>query len=846
MAVESLASIVAGEAVTSGELLEVHNPWNGDLVGTVVKAGAEQLELAIASGTAEQKPLTRYERATVLRRARGMLEERREEIARNICAESGLCMRETHYEVGRTLDVLEFAAMEALCDDGQIFSCDLTAQGKARKIFTVREPVKLVAAITPFNHPLNQVAHKISPAITCGAPVILKPSDKTPMTAIRFANLLFEAGLPGPMLSVLLGDIDAVVTPLIQDERVELVAFTGSVAIGKHIARIAGYKKLCLELGGNSPLIVLDDADLDLAVTLAAEGCFRNSGQRCTAVKRLLIHERVVEASTGKFVERAKTYTCGDPADPNTLVGTVIDEAAAKHLESVVREAVANGAEVLLGGNRRMAQFEPTVMSNVSRQSRMVVQESFGPLAPILTIEDLDDAIKLANGTAYGLSAGIVTDSLSAATRAVKEIRTGTVNVNEVPGYRIESSPLWRGERFWPRHQRGCHRNDEIHDEQQDVLNSLVMDDDENPYLLLTPGPLSTTPSVKRVMMRDWCTWDDDYNVGIVQVIRKKLVQIATAAVDREDRFTTVLMQRSGTFSVESVIGSVIPADGKLLVLANGAYGQRLAKIAARLKISLQVQDSGETSPPDGLLLEKALADDKSITHVALVHGETTTGMLNPLDGIAAAVKSAGRILIVDAMCTFGGVPVDVDQLGIDFIISSANKCIQGVPGFGFIVAKRESLLATEGRARSLSLDLFDQWKTMEEWSGKWRFTSPTHTVRAFAQALEELDEEGGVMARHQRYTQNQRVLTEGMAALGFRSLCPADFQSPIITAFHYPETTKFEFKRFYTLLKQKGFVIYPGKVTDVNTFRIGTIGDVDEQAIRELLEAIEECQYWV
>jgi 2-aminoethylphosphonate-pyruvate transaminase len=370
------------------------------------------------------------------------------------------------------------------------------------------------------------------------------------------------------------------------------------------------------------------------------------------------------------------------------------------------------------------------------------------------------------------------------------------------------------------------------------------MMDNENPYLLLTPGPLSTTPSVKRVMMRDWCTWDDDYNVGIVQVIRKKLVELATNA---PEAYTSVLMQGSGTFSVESVIGSVIPEDGKLLVLANGAYGQRLAKIAARLKIALEIQDSGEVLPPDAELLKQTLSKNPSITHVALVHGETTTGMLNPLQEIAATVKAAGRVIIVDAMCTFGGVPVDVDQVGIDFIISSANKCIQGVPGFGFIIANRESLQATEGNARSLSLDLFDQWKTMEAGSGgKWRFTSPTHTVRAFAQALVELEEEGGIAARYERYTQSQRVLSDGMKELGFQGLLPDSLQSPIITAFHLPESPDFEFKRFYTLLKERGFVIYPGKVSDVNTFRIGTIGDVDEQAIKKLLEAVKACQYWV
>ncbi|MGY8689598.1 MAG: aldehyde dehydrogenase family protein, partial [Verrucomicrobiales bacterium] len=366
-------SYVAGESVDSGRVLDVFYPYNGELSGTVACANAEHLERAIARGYGPQEPLTRYQRAEILRAARTLLEARREEFANLIRSEAGLCQRETLYEVGRTLDVLEFAAMEALRDDGQVFSCDLTAQGKARKIFTLREPLKLVAAITPFNHPLNQVAHKLAPAIACGAPMILKPSDKTPLTAIRFVELLYEAGLPGSMLSVLLGDVNEVVTPLIQDERVEMVAFTGSVAIGKHIASISGYKKLCLELGGNSPLIVLEDADLDLAVTLAAEGSFRNSGQRCTAVKRLLIHEAILEDFTKGFVERASEYACGDPADLETRVGTVIDEQAAARLGDVVKEAVSDGAEVLLGGEPKGALFPPTVVANVQRHSKMVV-----------------------------------------------------------------------------------------------------------------------------------------------------------------------------------------------------------------------------------------------------------------------------------------------------------------------------------------------------------------------------------------------------------------------------------------------------------------------------------------
>lgn len=437
-----LPSYLAGRPYASGRRLEVRYPYTGEVIGSVATIGASELETTIATTLAGGEPLSRYQRHEILDRARRMLLERRDEFADLIRLESGLCMRETTYEVGRAQDVLQFASMEALRDDGQIFSCDVSPQGKNRKIFTLREPLRLVAAITPFNHPLNQVAHKIAPAIAAGAPMLLKPSEKTPLTAIRFAELLYAAGLPGWMLSVFVGGVEDVIEPLIRDDRVELVTFTGSVKIGKRIASIAGYKKLCLELGGNSPLIVLEDADLDLAVTLGAEGSYRNSGQRCTAVKRLLIHEHIAEEFTERFVAKTKEYICGDPADPETRVGTVIDEPAAQLLEERVRKAVAQGAKVLTGGERRGALLAPTVIADVPRDAEMVVQESFGPLSPILRVRDLQDAIQLANGTAYGLSTGVVTNNMSAAIECIKRIRTGTVNVNQIPGFRIESSPF--------------------------------------------------------------------------------------------------------------------------------------------------------------------------------------------------------------------------------------------------------------------------------------------------------------------------------------------------------------------------------------------------------------------
>ncbi len=434
-----LPCYVAGKEI-GNEPLDVLYPYTGEITGRVRQVDRAGLEQALT--VTKPVEMSRWERHEVLSKARALLADRAEEFAQLIRSESGLCMRETRYEVGRAQDVLQFAAMEALRDDGQIFSCDVSPQGKARKIFTLREPLQLVAAITPFNHPLNQVAHKLAPAIAAGAPVILKPSEKTPLTALRLTELLYESGLPPQMLSTIVGSVDEVVTPLIKDDRVELVSFTGSVSVGKHISVTAGYKKLCLELGGNSPLIVLDDADLDLAVTLAAEGCFRNSGQRCTAVKRLLIHEAVLDEFTEAFVAKITEYPCGDPTDDATRVGTVIDEPAAKLLEERVGKAVASGARVLAGGNRTGALLEPTIIADVTRDAEMVVAESFGPLAPILPVKDFDDAIELANSTAFGLSSGVLTQDMKQAIAAVKRIRTGTVNINAIPGYRIESSPF--------------------------------------------------------------------------------------------------------------------------------------------------------------------------------------------------------------------------------------------------------------------------------------------------------------------------------------------------------------------------------------------------------------------
>jgi 2-aminoethylphosphonate-pyruvate transaminase len=362
----------------------------------------------------------------------------------------------------------------------------------------------------------------------------------------------------------------------------------------------------------------------------------------------------------------------------------------------------------------------------------------------------------------------------------------------------------------------------------------------ENPYLLLTPGPLSTTKSVKATMLRDWCTWDDDYN-RIVQDVRSRLVALATP----EPGYTAVLMQGSGTFSVEATIGSVVPREGKILVIANGHYGDRIALITHVLRIPTLLLDFGEVGFPDLDRVESALESHPDVTHVAVVHCETTTGMLNPVADISRLAKAHGKTTLVDAMSSFGGIPLDAAATGADYLISSANKCIQGVPGFGFVIARRQDLEQCQGRARSLSLDLFAQWREMEDKGGKWRYTSPTHVVRAFAQALRELDQEGGIAARHARYKENHRVLVEGMEALGFQCLLPESCRSPIITSFINPAHPEFSFKPFYSTLKSKGFVIYPGKVTQADTFRIGNIGNVLPEDMRRLVKAVKDSMYW-
>ena len=344
---------------------------------------------------------------------------------------------------------------------------------------------------------------------------------------------------------------------------------------------------------------------------------------------------------------------------------------------------------------------------------------------------------------------------------------------------------------------------------------------------------------VREAMLQDWCTWDKDYNEGIVTPIRKGL--LAIAGLDG-DEYTSVLLQGSGTYCVEATIGAAVRPEDKLLILANGAYGKRMAQIADYYHINYVLVSLHETELVTGEVARRALEEHPGITHLSMVHSETTTGLLNPIEEVAEVIKGRGITFIVDAMSSFGGVPIDVKGLGIDFLVSSANKCIQGVPGFGFILAQKDKLMATKGNARSLSLDIYAQWEAMEKGGGKWRFTSPTHVVHAFYQAMKELNEEGGITARYKRYQENHRVLVEGMRGLGFKTLLPDDAQGPIITSFLYP-SADFDFTSFYARLKEKGFVIYPGKISDADTFRIGNIGDIFPKDMEALIQSIKEIR---
>ena len=352
------------------------------------------------------------------------------------------------------------------------------------------------------------------------------------------------------------------------------------------------------------------------------------------------------------------------------------------------------------------------------------------------------------------------------------------------------------------------------------------------PYLL-TPGPLTTAYSVKEKMLRDWGSWDGDFRAMTAQLRRELLALIG----DDKQEFDCVPIQGSGSFVVEAMLGSLLPRDSRTLVLVNGAYGQRIVKTLAYIGREAVVIDKGDYLPPRGTEVAAALKRDPAITHVVVVHCETSSGILNPVAEISEAVYASGRKLLIDSMSAFGAIPLNVSEIRYEALVSSANKCIEGVPGFGFVIARKSELEAAQGNAHSLSLDIHDQWAHMEK-TGQWRFTPPTHVVAAFIEALRLHRLEGGVDGRGARYQANCETMIEGMRTLGFETLLRDRWLSPIIVTFFCPQDSKFEFGTFYDLMKQKGFIIYPGKLTVVDSFRVGCIGQMDPAVMRQVVEA--------
>ncbi len=434
---------IAGKHVDSADRIDVFNPYDGSVVGSVPNADPSQIADAFKKAAAYKPNLTRYERQQILMKTAELLVSRKEEISDVITAECGISKKDSLYEVGRAFDVFHLSGQLCIIDDGEIFSCDLTPHGQRRKIFTQREPLLgVISAITPFNHPLNMVAHKIAPSIATNNRMVCKPTELTPLTAIMLADVLYEAGLPPEMFNIVTGMPSKIGDAMITDPNIDLITFTGGVPVGKMIADKAGYKRCVLELGGNAPFIVMEDADIERAATMAVAGATKNSGQRCTAVKRILVQESIADEFAKACVEKAKKLKAGNPTDPSTDIGTVITETAAKTFQRRVVDAVAAGATLLYGNNREGAVYPPTVVDHVRPEMELVTEETFGPAIPIIRFKDIDDAISIANGTNFGLSSGVATNRFDYITRFINELQHGTVNIWEVPGYRIEMSPF--------------------------------------------------------------------------------------------------------------------------------------------------------------------------------------------------------------------------------------------------------------------------------------------------------------------------------------------------------------------------------------------------------------------
>ena len=437
---------IAGKTVFSENEISVLYPFTEEIVGSVPAATIENVQKAFSIAANYKSKLSRYERQQILFKIAEIIKKRKDELAPIITSELGISINDSLYEIGRAYDVYTLAGQLCIQDDGEIFSCDLTPHGKARKIFTIREPLRSISAITPFNHPLNMISHKIAPAIATNNCIVAKPTELTPLTAIYLADIIYEAGLPPEMLSVVTGLPEEIGNEIITNPNIELITFTGGIPVGKIIANKAGYKRQVLELGGNDPLIVLNDLtedDLDKAAELAVSGATKNSGQRCTAVKRILVQNKVADKLVPIILKKAKQIKFGDPMNNKTDLGTVISSNAAKIFENRVIKSAEDGANILYHPERKGALLPPIVVDNVNYKSELVVEETFGPIIPIVRVPDNDDeTIKISNSTNYGLSAGVCSNNFFRIQKYISGLDVGTVNIWEVPGYRIEMSPF--------------------------------------------------------------------------------------------------------------------------------------------------------------------------------------------------------------------------------------------------------------------------------------------------------------------------------------------------------------------------------------------------------------------
>lgn len=437
---------IGGEKVFTDAVVEVRYPYTNEVIGTVPAGRAEHASRAFEIAASYKPKLTRYKRQQILFRAAELIHARKEQIAYWLTLELGISRQHALYETGRSYDVFTLAGQLAIQDDGQIFSCDLTPHGKDRKIFTKREPVRTISAITPFNHPLNMVAHKIAPSIATNNCMVCKPTELTPLAAIVLADILYEAGLPVEMFQIVTGWPKDIGDEMITNENIDIITFTGGVPVGKMIASKAGYKRSALELGGNDPLIILndlDDADLDKAATIAVAGATGNSGQRCTAVKRILVQESVADRFVPMVLEKARTIKFGDPMDPDTQLGCVVHEQAAELFEWRVYDAEKQGAKILYHPGRQGALLPPIVVDNVPHGSELVMEETFGPIVPVVRVPDDDAAVMwISNSTEFGLSSGVCTNDFRRMQAYIEGLDVGTVNIWEQPGYRIEMSPF--------------------------------------------------------------------------------------------------------------------------------------------------------------------------------------------------------------------------------------------------------------------------------------------------------------------------------------------------------------------------------------------------------------------